>query len=162
MILTHLVSAAAEKSTDNTLLAWILAIATVITAPLLGYLASRQATKQAAAKANRDALSEDKNADVNSWDKLVVSLQNELKRLSTRVEDLEKEGKENRQRIGELETAVRAGDVKYRIAIQYIRDIIAWTKLAFHSDAVPPVFPPEIAPDLNMEYTTVKSTEGDK
>lgn len=140
----------AAEGPDTSLIVALYGLIGIVLTALFSFLAARYTARQATKAKELETQSGEKNADVNSWDKLVTSLQNELSRLNTRLEGLEKQSDADRKRIDSLEEQLRQGDVKYRVALQYIHDVIAWAKAVLKSDDAPPPPPPLIASDLEM------------
>jgi cytochrome c biogenesis factor len=139
----------AATANDNTVLVAVIGVLGVIVTAVGSVLAGRYSARKSAEAAKDTVKVTEKQVDFGALDGIVKNLQAEAGRLGARVTELEGRDLIKQQRIDALEQQVHATDTKYHVALTYIRDIIAWTKLVLNTDQVPPTPPKEIAADLS-------------
>lgn len=111
------------------------------------YLGARFTARQSAKSAARAADSTDRQVDVDEWRALVKTLQDELARISLRVDALEKRRDVDRALIESLEADLQTRDARHRTLLTYVREVIAWARL-LAPDHSPPPAPASIADEL--------------
>lgn len=113
----------------------------VVIGSVLSFLGARFSAKQAAKSSGRQIEVSERQVDVEEWRGLVADLKDELRRLSARVDELEKKRESDRARFDALEAL-------YRFALSYIRELLAWGRTVAPAER-PPLPPSAIADEVH-------------
>ena len=127
-------------------------------APLLGFLGVglgavltffgvRFTAKQSRKAAETAAQVNARQVDVEEWRAIVSTLRDEVKRLSDRVDVLEKRKESDTLLIDTLRTEAEANEIRYRALVRYTLSVLAWAELVA-PETPPPAVPPTLTPDL--------------
>ncbi|UIW13275.1 membrane protein [Arthrobacter phage Crewmate] len=125
----------------------------VIVGAVLSFFGVRFTARQNAKAAQDAAAVSSRQVDVEEWRAIVAALREEVGRLSTRVDNLEKKREDDRDYIETLEAEARAHDARYRTLLRYTRDVLAWAARVV-PDHDPPPAPEALREDLPNERTT--------
>lgn len=128
----------------------ILGFIGAVTGAVLAYLGVRFTARQNAKAAKDAANVTSRQVDVDEWKAIVSALREEVGRLSERVAVLEAKRDTDQDTIETLEAEARAREARYRVAIRFAREILAWAKRH-----LPDHDPPE-PPDLIREDVTTE------
>lgn len=127
--------------TDPTALAPILNLAGGVVTAILVFLGVRYTARQSSKSSGRQVQVSERQVDVEEWRGLVADLKDELRRLSARVDELEKKRESDRARFDALEAL-------YRFALSYIRELLAWGRTVAPAER-PPLPPSAIADEVH-------------
>ncbi|QNO12683.1 membrane protein [Arthrobacter phage Snek] len=134
----------------------VLSFIGAVTGALLTYLGVRFTARQTA-KAQKDAATvsahvSNRQVDLEEWKALVGGLRDEVNRLTSRVEKLEKQRDDDHDHIETLEAEARAHEARYRLLLRFARDVLAW---AYRLDpsATPPTPPDVLREEFQSERT---------
>ncbi|UYL87627.1 membrane protein [Arthrobacter phage VResidence] len=128
----------------------ILGFLGVVTGGVLSYFGVRFTARQNA-KAAQDASNvSNRQVDVDEWKAIVAALREEVGRLSERVAVLETKRDTDRDTIEALESEAHAREARYRVALRFIRELLAWAR------TVTPDLDPPDPPELIREDVTTE------
>lgn len=129
----------------------ILALIAVAVGGMFTFLGVRLTARQASHATDSTATVENRQVDIEEWKTLldtqgkvyaghVSTLRDDLTAAIARVDLLE-------TKIGSVTDALSREEGRSRMALRYLREVLAWVQVQF-PDAVPPPMPPELRPEL--------------
>ncbi|WVX87874.1 membrane protein [Arthrobacter phage Berrie] len=134
------------------LLPVVLGTVGVIVGAVLSYFGVRFTARQNAKAAKDAAAVSNRQVDVDEWRAIVGALREEVGRLTTRVENLEKKRDDDRDYIETLEAEGRAHEARYRLLLRYVRDVLAWA-----AKVAPDHDPPDAPDPLRDDFPTERN-----
>jgi hypothetical protein len=129
------------------LVAPVLGFLGVLLGAVLTYFGVRFTASQSRKAAETAAQVSARQVDVDEWRSIVGALREEVKRLSDRVDVLEKRKESDTLLIETLKTEAEARAIRYRALVRYTLEVLAWAEdLAPGSS--PPAIPATLTADL--------------